>query len=131
MSDLMDKSKTATPSGTRGTPTTPGTDLEWDAMIPGQKPTGGAVRIARLVRAGNRQFTQQAPGHLVATEQVFEPRGSVGHAFELVRRTVIEARIPNELEILERVSTVKGLAVFASDNISSSAWPNSAWAPGW
>ena len=34
MSDLMDKSKTATPSGTRGTPTTPGTDLEWDAMIP-------------------------------------------------------------------------------------------------
>src|SRR5438270_760847 len=32
------------------------------------------------------------------------------------------ARIPNEREIHERVNVVKGLAVFASDNVSSSAY---------
>src|SRR5262249_16192109 len=67
-------------------------------------------------------FEQPAPGHLVATERVFEPTGVVGRALDLVRRTFIGARIPNALEIHERVSTVKGLAVFASDNVSSSAY---------
>ncbi|HEY8885778.1 MAG TPA: hypothetical protein VIO35_10735, partial [Chloroflexota bacterium] len=97
-------------------------DLVWDAMIPGQKIGSGSVRIARLVRTGDREFTQQASGHLVATELVFEPKGTIGHALERMRRTFIGARIPNELEIRERVSTVKGLAVFASDNVSSSAY---------
>jgi amino acid transporter len=39
-----------------------------------------------------------------------------------VRRTLFGARIPTEHEIHERIDVLKGLAVFASDNISSSAY---------
>src|SRR5712692_5832953 len=52
-------------------------------------------------------------------------RGSdtpVGRASELIRRILIGARIPTEREAHERIGVLKGLPVFASDNISSSAY---------
>ena len=41
---------------------------------------------------------------------------------DVLRRLVIGRRIATEREIHERIGPVKGLAVFASDNISSSAY---------
>src|SRR5712692_10022006 len=122
---MTDKSEQPTPapsSEIRQPPRVRQGHLEWDGMSPGQKAGNGTVRIARLISTADREFKETAPGHLVATEHVFDPKGTLGYAIERLRRTLIGARIPNEMEIHERVSTVKGLAVFASDNVSSSAY---------
>ncbi len=50
------------------------------------------------------------------------PTGALGRGTELLRRIVIGRRIATEREIHERIGPIKGLAVFASDNISSSAY---------
>ena len=70
----------------------------------------------------SREFTRRGPGHLVARETVLAPTTPGGRAADVVRRVLFGARIPTELEIHERVGVIKGLAVFASDNISSSAY---------
>ncbi|HUX88665.1 MAG TPA: APC family permease [Chloroflexota bacterium] len=94
-------------------------DLPESHVVQGRLPGTSYVRI---VRSPNREFKRRAPGHLVATERVLDPKGTVGRGLEMLRRTFIGARIPNEREIHERVDTIKGLAVFASDNVSSSAY---------
>jgi amino acid transporter len=73
------------------------------------------------VRPYAREFARQE-GHLVATEHVLAPRGPLGHTVDLLRRILIGPRIRSELETEERLGKLKGLAVFASDNISSSAY---------
>jgi amino acid transporter len=75
-----------------------------------------------IVRPYAREFQQRGPGHLVATERVLAPVGPFGRAAQQLRRVLIGRRIPSHLEAHERVGVVKGLAVFASDNISSSAY---------
>ncbi|MEX0709625.1 MAG: APC family permease, partial [Chloroflexota bacterium] len=67
-------------------------------------------------------FRRRAPGHLVASERVLEPEGALGRVTDLLRRVLIGRRIATEKEAQERIGPVKGLAVFASDNISSSAY---------
>ena len=67
-------------------------------------------------------FRREAPGHLVASEEVLRPAGGAGRVFERVRRAFIGRRIASAHELQERIGPVKGLAVFASDNISSSAY---------
>jgi len=62
------------------------------------------------------------PRYLVADEEVLRPVGPIGHAVEAVRRTLIGRRLRTADEIRERIGVIKGLAVFASDNISSSAY---------
>jgi amino acid transporter len=91
-----------------------------------------ALRARRGSRPGDRyvsviqpfaaSFRRQAPGHLIASEQVLQPSGRVGRAWNAIRQVVIGRRIPSEHELRERIGPVKGLAVFASDNISSSAY---------
>jgi amino acid transporter len=76
----------------------------------------------RIVRPSRGAFIRRGPGHLVAGEDVLAPRSGLGWAAERVRRTLFGARIPTEHEIHERIDVFKGLAVFASDNISSSAY---------
>jgi amino acid transporter len=53
---------------------------------------------------------------------VLAPSSGAGRVAERLRRTLFGARIPTEHEIHERIDVLKGLAVFASDNISSSAY---------
>src|SRR3990172_4917122 len=96
-----------------------GPDLEQRRLVRGRLPGNQYVRI---VRPFAREFRRRASGHLVATERVLEPRGPVGRAFEWMRRILIGPRIPTDLELQERVGIGKGLAIFASDNISSSAY---------
>jgi amino acid transporter len=91
-----------------------------------------AVRVRRGARPGDRyvsvvepfadEFRRQGPGHLVASERVLQPGSRLGRTFERARRVVIGPRIASAREIHERIGPVKGLAVFASDNISSSAY---------
>jgi amino acid transporter len=87
--------------------------------VPGRKP---GSRYMRIVRPSSRQFKWQGPGYAVATERTLQPHGIVGRLFGLVQRAVVGPRIPTEHELHERIGVGKGLAVFASDNISSSAY---------
>ena len=79
-------------------------------------------RYVRVVEPFAADFRLRAPGHLVASERVLERRGAVGRAADVVRRVLIGRRIATAGEIHERIGSLKGLAVFASDNISSSAY---------
>ncbi|TAK36605.1 MAG: APC family permease [Chloroflexota bacterium] len=94
-------------------------DLQQKRVVSGSLPGSPYVRI---VRPFAREFKRRAPGHLVATERVLEPKGLIGRSIESLRRVLIGARIRTELEMEERVGKLKGLAIFASDNISSSAY---------
>jgi amino acid transporter len=58
----------------------------------------------------------------VAGEDVLAPRSAAGRVAERARLTLFGARIPTAHEVHERIDVFKGLAVFASDNISSSAY---------
>ena len=79
-------------------------------------------RYVRIVRPYRRQFTRRGPHHVVAEEDVLAPRTAIGRAGDTVRRVLFGARIATAREVHERVGVLKGLAVFASDNISSSAY---------
>ena len=79
-------------------------------------------RYVRVGRPYATRFKRQAAGHLVASEQVLRPVGQLARAVEAVRRVAVGRRVATEHELQERVGPVKGLAVFASDNISSSAY---------
>src|SRR5207245_5697314 len=68
------------------------------------------------------QFHRQEPGYFVATERALAPRGFFGRLGEQVRKLLIGRRVPSHMEATERVGILKGLALFASDNISSSAY---------
>ncbi len=65
---------------------------------------------------------RRTQGGFVATEQALTPKGGVGRLWMNVRRVLIGRRLATEDEQLERVSKKVGLAIFASDNISSSAY---------
>jgi amino acid transporter len=101
---------------------------------PGNWPTGDLLerryvqgrlpgsRYVRILHPSSGEFRREAPGHLVATERVLDRQGSAGRLADQLRRALVGERIANEREIHERVGRLKGLAVFASDNISSSAY---------
>jgi amino acid transporter len=79
-------------------------------------------RYVRIVRPFAEQFRRSASGHLVASERVLRRPGPFGTVLDGVRRVLIGRRVASEHELQERVGPVKGLAIFASDNISSSAY---------
>jgi len=94
-------------------------DLEHRAVVRGERPGN---RYVRIVRPFAREFERKSAGHLVATEQVLAPKTPLGRVVEGARRTLLGSRIRTANELQERVGVIKGLAVFASDNISSSAY---------
>ena len=79
-------------------------------------------RYVRVLQPFAESFRRRAPGHLLVTEQVLRPHGALGTAANLLRRVFVGRRLASEGEINERIGPIKGLAVFASDNISSSAY---------
>src|SRR4051812_10587299 len=75
-----------------------------------------------VLRPFREKFQREDSSRLVATEAVFD-QGSRSHRIlERVWRSLVGARLANAMEAHERVGVIKGLAVFASDNISSSAY---------
>jgi len=88
----------------------------------GRRGSRAGDRYVRIVRPFGDTFRHHAARHLVASERVLEPAGGLGRALGLLRRIAIGRRVASEHELQERVGPIKGLAIFASDNISSSAY---------
>ncbi|HEY3111500.1 MAG TPA: APC family permease, partial [Chloroflexota bacterium] len=83
----------------------------------GARPGDEFVRLSR-----NRDFRRVQPGHIVPREGAGGPNGGLGRALTAVKRFLVGPPIRTEDEPHERVNVFTGLAVFASDNISSSAY---------
>ena len=78
-------------------------------------------RRVRIVRPAAAEFRRRG-GHYVATPRVDAPKSGLGRAYERVRRFLFGSRLTSEEEEGERLSKKTGLAILASDNISSSAY---------
>jgi amino acid transporter len=85
----------------------------------GRRP--GDLRV-KIVRPFEEEFERGEEGHLVASERTFVERHGMPGALRQIRRFLIGQPISSEREEHERLTKVKALAVFSSDNISSSAY---------
>ena len=93
--------------------------VEWQEVKQGRHPGDRYVRIAR----GTRQDkSQNHVERIVAHGEHGRGSHSLAGVWQSVRRTLVGSPIPTEHEEHERLTKLKGLAVFASDNISSSAY---------
>src|SRR6187549_971555 len=84
------------------------------------------VELKRGKRPGDRFVTVAEPHagsfRRVAPGRVLDRGGGIGRTLDVLRRGMVGRRIASDRELQERIGPVKGLAVFASDNISSSAY---------
>ena len=94
-------------------------DLVGKQRVQGQHP---GDRYVRVVRQQSEDFERAGPGHLVATQESMEARGTVGRAFGRIKRTVIGAPLTTASAAHERLTKVKALAVLSSDALSSVAY---------
>jgi len=78
-------------------------------------------RMVRIVRPAGGEF-QRRGGHYVATPEALIARDRFGRWYQAARRVLFGARLASEQETQERLSVKTGLAIMASDNISSSAY---------
>jgi len=85
----------------------------------GQRPGDAYVRI---VRPFEHEFEHGEEGRLIASERANAPTTPFGRLVQGVRGFLFGRPISSEHEEHERLSKVKALAVFSSDNISSSAY---------
>ena len=79
-------------------------------------------RYVRVIRNQGDDFERAGPGHLVATEEAMEARGSVGRGYGRVKRVLIGAPISTAEAGHQRLTKVKALAVLSSDALSSVAY---------
>ena len=87
--------------------------------LPGRKP---ADRRVRVDRPHSPFFRYTGPGHLTAKEAASVPRTPVGRALARVRAVLFGRPISIHEELGQRLNVFTGLSIFASDNISSSAY---------
>ncbi|MBI2885927.1 MAG: APC family permease [Chloroflexi bacterium] len=92
-------------------------DLEEKETLQGSRPGNRYVRI--LSYPG---FRRLGAGLLAPRESVGRPSTPLGRALEALKRLLIGSPLPSSQELQERLTKFKGLAIFASDNISSSAY---------
>jgi amino acid transporter len=97
-------------------PSRPEHRLERVEHVRGRLP--GDTRV-RIVRSGE---LRRKRGYVEATDKADEPEGPIGRALDRGRTILFGRRLSTEQEHEERLSKVTGLAIFASDNISSSAY---------
>jgi amino acid transporter len=76
----------------------------------------------RIVRPFEDEFERSEEGHLIASEKTIHGRGGWSGWLRSLRTFLIGRPISTEHEEHERLSKLKALAVFSSDNISSSAY---------
>ncbi|HEX3724190.1 MAG TPA: APC family permease, partial [Nitrolancea sp.] len=93
--------------------------FEWQEVKQGRHP---GDRYVRITREGNVGAAAAPPQNRVIHGEHADSRGSLGKSVHAVRRALLGRPIPTERESHERLSKLKALAVFASDNISSSAY---------
>jgi len=89
------------------------TGISWHQVVRGSVPGTHFIRIAP-----HPDFQRVKPGVITPCASLHEPHTRGGH----VRRFLLGKPIPTASELQERVSVPRGLAIFASDNISSSAY---------
>src|SRR3990170_1371717 len=108
------------PPSPRGEPERPRVDpnLEVREHRRGRRPGDSYVRI---VRPFEEEFEHEE-GRLVATERTMHGRTGWRRSMRGLRTFLIGRPISSEHEQHERLTKVKGLAIFSSDNISSSAY---------
>jgi amino acid transporter len=92
-------------------------DLEWRETLQGSKPGNRYVRVA-----SHKGFTRVRPGYLVPRQGTGEPTTGLGRALLRFKRLLLGRPFATAEELHERLNVFKGLPVFASDNISSSAY---------
>src|SRR6266700_1191324 len=92
-------------------------DLEWRETVQGSKPGDRFVRVAT-----HKGFTRVGRGHLVPRKGTGEPTSLLGRALQRLSRVLIGRPLATSEEPHDRLNVFTGLAVFASDNISSSAY---------
>jgi len=78
-------------------------------------------RRVRIIRPAASEFRRRG-GHYVATPRVDAAQGRLGRVYARARHILFGARLTSEEEAGERLSKKTGLAIMASDNISSSAY---------
>jgi amino acid transporter len=100
-----------------GSGATTDSDLADLEVVRGLRPGDRYVRVRH-----HRDFRRAQPGHLVPREDVGQSQHGLGRGLASLKRLLLGRRLATWEEPHERVSTFTGLAVFASDNISSSAY---------
>jgi amino acid transporter len=73
-----------------------------------------------------QSFAPRGQGVLQATERVLAPRSVAGRAYQGLKRVVIGNRLATQMQVHERLTKVKALAVLSSDAISSVAYATEA-----
>lgn len=91
--------------------------LEERRATTGQLPGNRYVRIVRP-----REFRRGHGGIYRATSEATAPKTGAGRLYDSVRRVLFGKPLTTESEAGERLSKKTGLAILASDNISSSAY---------
>ena len=86
-----------------------------------ERVAGRRLGDSRMKIVRRRGF-RRGSGVIVATEESLESTTLTGRGMSVVREILFGKRIATERESEERVGKVAGLAIFASDNISSSAY---------
>jgi amino acid transporter len=107
----------SSPVARRATHATYHPDLEWRETIRGSKPGDRFVRVAT-----HRGFTRVGRGYLVPRPGTGEPKRGVSRLVQKFKHILLGNPIPTALEHHERLTKVKGLAVFSSDALSSVAY---------
>ena len=93
--------------------------LEVREKTRGRRPGDAYVRI---VRPFEEEFEHGDEGQLIASEKAIHSGGPVSRWFRGARSFLFGRPISSEHEEHERLTKVKGMAIFSSDNISSSAY---------
>ena len=93
-------------------------DLELREIRHGRKP---GSRYVRLAPKSERPFERLEGGYRV-TQAAMRPRSPIEALFRGFKRLVVGAPLATSQLIEERLTKVKALAVFSSDNLSSSAY---------
>jgi amino acid transporter len=93
--------------------------LELRERRKGSRPGDAYVRIVRPFEA---EFERGGNGHLVATSETLVGAAGLQRTLARIRAFLIGRPISSEREEHERLTKLKALAVFSSDNISSSAY---------
>src|SRR5919201_6926710 len=92
-------------------------DLQRIEQLRGHLPGDRYVRLSR-----HRDFRRVRAGYLVPRETVEQPKSRPGRLFGGLKRLLLGRPLATAEESEERVNRFVGLAIFASDNISSSAY---------
>jgi amino acid transporter len=95
------------------------TEPELHETVRGSKP---GSRHLRLPRRDEQKLRRVGEGEFEATQAVLRPSTGMGRVWAGMRRVLIGPPLATAALATERLSKVKALAIFSSDNLSSSAY---------